>query len=431
MRAMRAAVVLLACCAVVSAQEVRRAVPVVAEGTVLNDRAKFIAGIPLPETSPLAKFQSRGAYREHSKAYEKLWMRYAEYYYWPMRQWTALEVSPRIQPGLPVFYFFGGPDSLAVRALFPDASDYILGGLEPVGGVPPPESLDPAKLEAALANLRKSTEVILSFGHFITKDMKAELELTDLRGVVPVMMAFIVMSGGEVLELSYFGIGADGREGDFGKSERAGTKAMPGVVITFRPDAQGAPRRLRYVQADVSNDGLGKNGGLLKWAARFGEGNAYLKAASYLMHEGNFSGIREFILGNSRAVLQDDSGIPLKYFRNENWRLWFFGTYSGTLDIFKKYYQPDMGEAFKAAGAALPFGTGYKWKRGESNLLLAVKQEARRAEPVEPRAVVEPTPPQPVNPGAAVVEPIGPEPENTEAVVVEPRRGEPFSVPIP
>ena len=111
---------------------------------------------------------------------------------------------------------------------------------------------------------------------------------------------------------------------------------------------------------------------------RFGAGNVYLKAASYLLHESYFSRIRSFLLNHATSVLQDDSGIPFRFFRDGGWRFWFFGTYSGTLDIFAKYYQSDLQSAFATSGAAvsLPFGTGYKWRPGESNLLLAVKQRA-------------------------------------------------------
>ena len=113
----------------------------------------------------------------------------------------------------------------------------------------------------------------------------------------------------------------------------------------------------------------------------------YLKAASYLLHEAYFSRIRSFLLNQAASVLQDDSGIPFRFFRAGDWRLWLFGTYSGTLDIFAKHYQSDLQAAFATPGAALPlpFGTGYKWRLGESNLLLAVKQQAPRLYPNEKR----------------------------------------------
>ena len=81
-------------------------------------------------------------------------------------------------------------------------------------------------------------------------------------------------------------------------------------------------------------------------------------------------------------LAQDDSGIPFSFFQDGEWRVWFFGTYTGTLDLFKKYRQPKLGDAFRTSGVPLAFGTGYKWRLGQSNLLLAVKQEPPKAEPV-------------------------------------------------
>ncbi|MFZ4598793.1 MAG: hypothetical protein ACOYNN_09135 [Terrimicrobiaceae bacterium] len=384
---MKNLVLVLAFVTAVQAQDVRRAVPVAVDGSPVDQLAKFLAGIPVAESSPLAKLQKSGKYREHSKAFERYWLRYGENFFVPMRRWAEVELGPRISVGLPVFYFFGGPDALAVRALYPDATDYLLGGLEPVGSLPTPEALDGPRLEAGLANLRKSTEVILSYGHFITKDMKAELELTDIRGVLPIMMAFIAMSGGEVLDVSFLGVESSGATTDFGAAYRGTSGMLPGVKITFRPNSLSAPRHIYYVQADVSDGAIGSQGAVTKWAAGFGNGNVYLKAASYLMHEPYFSKIRGFLLGHSQSILQDDSGIPLKYLRNEDWRLWFFGRYAGTLDIFKKYWQSDMDEAFRNATSPLPFGIGYKWQLGESNLVLAVRQQVPKAEAVAPEAV--------------------------------------------
>jgi hypothetical protein len=155
---------------------------------------------------------------------------------------------------------------------------------------------------------------------------------------------------------------------------------LAGVRIDFRRDGGAGVQTLYYVQANVADEALKSNDGLLKWAAGFGVGNVYLKAASYLPHEPYFSRIRSFLLSQGASVLQDDSGIPFRFFWNGSWRCWFFGTYSGTLDIFAKYYQSDLQTAFAAPGAAapLPFGTGYKWRLGESNLLLATAAAPRR-----------------------------------------------------
>lgn len=381
---MRTLLILVLACSTCLAQEVRRALPVSSDEGNGDAVAKFLAGIPLVSPTPLARLQQEPGCRAHSAEFEKLWKRYNEHYFVPIRLWSSVELSPRISPTAPVFYFFGGPDILSCLGFYPDATDYLLGGLEPVGSIPSPESLAPDVLISSLARLRKSTEVILSFGHFITKDMKAELETGEFKGVAPVMAAFLAMTGAEVLDISYFGVRGDGGIEEYGPGGKLPRGVVPGVRMTFRRNALAAPQRVHYVQADVSDDGLSSNRGVLTWTERFGTGNSYLKAASYLMHEPYFSKVRSFLLGHSRSVLQDDSGIPFSFFQDGLWRCWFFGTYTGTLDIFKKYHQTELSAAFAAAGTPLAFGTGYKWRVGESNLMLAVRQDPPRAEPVTP-----------------------------------------------
>lgn len=366
------------------AQEVRRALPV---GTGLPEdaMAKLLAGRPVPSSSPLLALQQTPAGLQHAAAMAKLWTRYETNFFAPMRTWSAASLAPRISPALPLLYFFGGPDAISAFALYPDATDYILGGLEPVGGVP--ETISPATLDADLAAVRGAVDVVLSYGHFITKEMKTELAAGNFQGVLPVLLAFVALSGGEVTGIVHFGILPDGSLQNYGTTFAGPRGVLPGVRITFRPSGSLIERRLIYVQANVADDPLKANPAVLTWAASFGAANVYLKAASYLMHEPYFSRIRSFLLAQGRSVLQDDSGIPLSFFRDGSWRLWFFGTYSGTLDIFKKYAQPEAATAFAAASEPLPFGTGYKWRRGESNLLLAVRQEAPpRAEPLSPAA---------------------------------------------
>jgi len=372
----------VALCAVgLQAQEVRRAEPVAQAANSDADLGKFLAGIPLPDSSPLAQVQRQPLYQEHIRALAKLSQRYDKLYFTKMREWSAFQVAPLVPRERPVFYFFSGPDSLSPLAYYPKAPVYLLGGLESVGSIASPQTLPPDQLAASLANLRKSVEVILSFGHFITKDMKAELDVTAFRGVMPLIFTFVSLTGAEVVSASYIGVQADGSVREYGSV--AGGGGLPGVKIVFQRSLTAVPQTIYYVQSNVADGENGTKGGLFKWIASFGTGNSYLKAASYLMHEPYFSRVRNFILQNSGSVLQDDSGIPFKFFMNGQWRCYFYGTYSGTLDIFKKYYQPDYQNAFASGSAALPFGTGYKWREGQSNLMFAVKQEAPRALPAQ------------------------------------------------
>jgi hypothetical protein len=62
----------------------------------------------------------------------------------------------------------------------------------------------------------------------------------------------------------------------------------------------------------------------------------------------------------------------LAYFDPKKWRLQPFGRYLGPIAAFPSDYQPGMAELFRK-GNAIPidFGLGYRWRRDESNLLLA------------------------------------------------------------
>jgi hypothetical protein len=378
------AALFLASAVALCAQEVRRAEP--AQSAAPADLANFLAGVPLPGDSPLHALQRTSTYQAHVNALARLSQHYDRNYFSKMRAWSAAELAPRIPTRIPVFYFFGGPDAVSVLALFPDASVYVLGGLEAVGSIVAPNALTSAEVGQGLDNLRQSVEAILSFGHFITKDMKAELDRTAFRGVLPLIYTFITLTGGEVLSTQFFSVTGSGSMQEPGNSSQISRGALPGVRVEFRGRGRSDVQTLFYVQANVADDALKSNGALLNWAGGFGMGNVYLKAASYLLHESYFSRIRSFLLSHAVSVLQDDSGIPFRYFRDGNWRLWLFGTYSGTLDIFTKYYQSDLQTAFAPPGASapLPFGTGYKWRLGESNLLLAVRQQRQTTAPPSP-----------------------------------------------
>src|SRR5262249_36009897 len=94
-----------------------------------------------------------------------------------------------------------------------------------------------------------------------------------------------------------------------------------------------------------------------------------------LLHTGNFSQVRNFLLENSATLLQDDTGVPITYFDTTKWRLRAYGRY--VTPIFPAYYQTKLQE-FHQRNAPTPidFGVGYRWRPNESNLLVAAKNDA-------------------------------------------------------
>ncbi|MEX1045724.1 MAG: hypothetical protein WEC73_06310 [Chthoniobacterales bacterium] len=341
----------------------------------------FLAGRQLPPDSPLAALQESADYRAHARDYAAQWFRYDELYFAPMRSWTATELVPRIGPSSQVTYMFGGPDLVSTLALFPEARLYALGGLEPVGKLTNPLSLSPEELHASLAMLRKSTEVIMNFSHFITKDMKSELAASHFQGVFPIMLVFLSFIDARIDTAERLTLG---RDGTLARGESADGQAA--LRIVFRPAPGAPPAEVVYLQANLADSALKSNPAVLDWLASRGPATGYLKAASYLMQTGGFNRIRDFLLGHCRAIVQDDSGIPLSVFRGRDWHVMHFGNYTTPLEIFAQYDQPSLRSAYQGgAGFPLPFGFGYRWQRGESTLLVALPPDAApRALPARP-----------------------------------------------
>ena len=106
------------------------------------------------------------------------WKRLEQQQLSKIRAWAPQALGPAYQETGPMYYMFSGPDFLYANAFFPNASTYILCGIEPVGPVPDIDKIPRAVLPSALANLRKSLDSVLSWSFFITKNMKVDLKQT-------------------------------------------------------------------------------------------------------------------------------------------------------------------------------------------------------------------------------------------------------------
>ena len=82
--------------------------------------------------------------------------------------------------------------------------------------------------------------------------------------------------------------------------------------------------------------------------------------------------IRDQILTNSAAILQDDSGIPFRYFPTGPWKVQLYGDYRRPYGSFRWFEQPDLRKAYESVAAKpLFFHVGYGYSRVASNLLSA------------------------------------------------------------
>lgn len=330
--------------------------------------AKFLAGMPISGTA-LASRANHVAWAEHSAEFDKAWSQLEQRQLAKIRAWAPQFLGESHESDDPMFYMFSGPDFLYANAFFPYASTYILCGIEPVGALPDINKIPPQALPFALANLRKTLESVLSWSFFITKNMKSDLNQTQLNGTLPVLYVFLARAGYTINSVEFVGLDRAGNFTMLGKG-------TPGVKIAFSSE-DGHPQTLYYFSSDLSDSGVQANPGFMKFCEAQRRGLTLLKAASYLMHGGNFGRVRDFLLNRSSVILQDDSGIPYRFFDPNHWTLRHCGRYVGPIEIFKQHAQPNMAAAFaRSMPAPLDFGFGYQWQANRSSLVIARPKEA-------------------------------------------------------
>jgi hypothetical protein len=363
-----------------------------------NDTARFLAGMAPSADSPLTPLTDDPSWQRHAKFFDNAFGQLEQRQLSKIRAWADINLAA---PRPTMFYMFSGPDFLYADAFYSKATTYVLSALEPVGSVPDLERLPRGGIGAALHNVERSLGSVLSFSFFITKQMKTDLRAGQLSGTLPILYVFLVRSGKTIREVGP--IALDDKGAAYFDNENPGPNATRGVRIIFAGD-DGAEKTLYYFSTDLSNSGV-RVSGFLKFCAALAPGNSLIKSASYLLHSGNFTTVRDFLLANSATVIQDDSGIPLAYYSAKRWRLFPFGRYAGPIAEFAGRYQEEYAELFRRS-QPMDFGIGYRWRSHESNLLLSVRlpsdgsaaEEAAAEPPPRPKRPRPRRPPESVPP---------------------------------
>tara|TARA_R110002096_G_scaffold29509_4_gene88929 strand:- start:20696 stop:21859 length:1164 start_codon:yes stop_codon:yes gene_type:complete len=308
----------------------------------INDTARFLAGMPGGINSPLADQRRTSAWQQHHASMDKMFDYFARSRQSSIMSWQGSELGDVSNRN--VFYPFGGPDYLYAHTFFPRASRYVLVGLEPVGSVPDIATLSGGDLTPSLNNLKASMSSATNFSYFITKDMRADLSRTSINGTLPIVMTFMARTGHRIQSVNKL------------------SSPAPGFHI-LATGPSGGTKSVYYFQKDLSNSGISANSNFLSFVTSVGAPTTFLKSASYLMHRNSFSNIRNAILSRSYAVVQDPSGIPFNAIAQSGYNVRLYGQYSGTLDIFREHYQPELASGYSSGQfrvKPLPFGVGYK-----------------------------------------------------------------------
>jgi len=342
----------------------------------LTATARFLAGMEVEENTAIAEMTKSSAWQSHASYLNGAWSQLEAQQLSKARKWSEEQLQAINSSSPPIFYPFSGPDFLYGFTLFPKGSEYVMLALEPVGELPDLEKLSEAQRNTRLQGVVGALSEILQFSFFRTNDMEVDLAQ---QGALPIILVFMARTNNQILDIQLVSMDQDANIQPQGEGEQAseGSNSIPGVRIAFLPEEESEPRTLYYFSTDISNDGLEKTPQLEAFVKQLGTPTTYLKAASYLMYRDSFSQIRDLILNQSNYLLQDDSGMPIKYVDQIDWEVTFYGNYTGPIGLFAERYQPELRKIYQTNESIKPldFGIGYKFGANQSNLMLAKKKD--------------------------------------------------------
>jgi len=346
---------------------------VIPVNTMTDDMASFISGMPYNKNECLSKLDSIIKWKQYASDMDKMFSRSTSLRLKKMEIW-ADSALVRNQNITTVFYPFSGPDFLNAHIFYPEADQYIMIAMEPIGSLPDICKMRPDSVKSYLKKINNSMKDIFKRSYFITKEMNNDLRKTKVNGTIPLISLFIKRTGHQIVSIQRIGVDSLGKW-QFIDSLKNKKNIVSGIKVDFLSASTKKMQSVFYFRTDISDKGLAKNQGFRTYLSELPQSYSYLKAASYLMHYDDFKIIRSIIFDKSTTILQDDSGIAYKYFDKDKWDIRLYGKYFKPKDEFSYIREPGLEKAYKSSAyRPLTYTLGYNWRTGHSNLLYAIKK---------------------------------------------------------
>ncbi len=331
-----------------------------------------IAGLP---GSPAPAWQAEASWHTFADAAGKDWTDFDTAVLEPMKAWAKVDLHEARRATGALFYLFGGPDFVTSDSLFPEAAETVLIGLEPVGNLPDLDRSTAKWRESFFADLGELMSGFLRRGYFITKDMNDIYSRGRVDGALPVIAFFLGRGGYAVADIKRLTPNANGDWIETPYEKLAVRPHRPyGVKIVYLKPGESAARNVYYFSCDVENKAFPPGSPLYRLLARLERITTFVKSGSYLLHWNDFSTVRRFVLDRSLFVLEDDTAVPYRFFKDGGWQVKLYGRYATPVKDFTNVEQPDLRKAYEdgaSSVAPLPFHFGYRWRTQIDNLLLA------------------------------------------------------------
>lgn len=339
-----------------------------------NDVAHFLAGLKGDSiNSKFKDFHALESWNDYSTQVNKSWSRFEDRKLSTIKPWVNQNILETGRCGENAFYPFSGPDFTYLNAFLSNAKNYYLFGLEPVGVIPDVNLLEQDSIDQLYAAMNQAIFDNLHLSFFITKKMKEEINNDQVSGTIPVLLFFMARSGKLIENVEALDIDDEGNLVVMEYQDSIQKPFKKIVRIDFKDHADAPTKSLHYFSMNIANSGFSNSSPLGKFFnALPNDMTTLVKSASYCMHEEKFSDIRDVVLAKSKYLIEDDSGIPFRFFAPEQWNTHCYGSYDEPIEAFSEYQQEDLKTAFEEA-LELPFRFGYDYP---SNLLITERKDS-------------------------------------------------------
>src|SRR5262245_17381997 len=123
---------------------------VTVSGAEVADTVRIIAGMPPSAGSPLEPLTRDEGWKQHARFFDRAFGELDRTQLSKVRAWRNEHLRVN-RPAM--FYMFSGPDFLYADAFFPEATTYVLAGLEPPGQIPDLAKMPRGSLGASLGTV--------------------------------------------------------------------------------------------------------------------------------------------------------------------------------------------------------------------------------------------------------------------------------------
>ena len=361
----------------------------------ISDAKLFYRVVACGGSDPLPAGVDATVVDKHCAAMDKLFAEWDKTYAQPAATFFST-VRPADLPTT-VVYPFGGGDLGSALVTYPDARDITTISLEHAGDPTRLAKLTKNQLRESLGNYRAAIDGLLSL-HDSTSENMMKLEQGGIPGQLSFHITGMRAMGYEPVSLKFFRFEDDGTIHYYSQAEIDAlakkkakkikskwvdtdfSEAFNNMELTFRKagDAKAPLVVHRHIAWNLGDKAF-KGSSLEKYLLAKGKVVALTKAASYLIWEGGFSGIRDYLLQNMVWMASDATGIPPRYAKKAGFKQTTYGTFTG----------PFLEEADKTTGEQmvklwesqpkrkLPFRYGYPDMDKHVHLMITAKEPGK------------------------------------------------------